>query len=508
MPVAVVARRKAEADGGRVGCELVAAEVDGYRDDLARCRRLAELDGVGVADGVALEHGGAIAGLADDQGRLVVVDDVDEHVLDGEAVDRLVLADHRVADGNRQRAFLGAVADGLDVDLRARGPVGGIERDGQRLVPVVIIAGERDEDRLATNAAQRGRSLSGGDGDIGVVRVEAAGQRQVIAVLVLRVARVGVFTDLDPIIEIERRRGVALGGEVDAAHEQAQIGRIERIDRVADDPHLAFGALRHHRHDDVAADIDRIAAETADDCGDDVLVGRQHVERVIALEAVDFERFGAGDADRETRAVDAVLGDDEHVVELGAEHHDLVEARAAVDVDGRIDVVLDHVVIGTAIDLDVDPLGQGEGADDEDVVAVLALEAKVGMVRVDNEIVVAFTAIHHRRQRDAVGEVAKRRLDGLEGVFERRNGALVARRREQLADLEVVVALAAIQRQDRVVVVDEEGVVAVIAVDDDAAIDRAVIVDALERVLVAILGIAMQQRDATGTCRRSTCLRW
>ena len=51
---------------------------------------------------------------------------------------------------------------------------------------------------------------------------------------------------------------------------------------------------------------------------------------------------------------------------------------------------------------------------------------------------------------------------------------------EDLADLEAVVAGAAVERGDRAGVVDGEGVVAAVAVDAEAAVERGVVVDALD----------------------------
>ena len=58
----------------------------------------------------------------------------------------------------------------------------------------------------------------------------------------------------------------------------------------------------------------------------------EHEEPVVARAAVDDERLDVDEVDVEAGAEDAVRGDDEVVVELGADHDDGVEAVAAVDV--------------------------------------------------------------------------------------------------------------------------------------------------------------------------------
>ena len=89
----------------------------------------------------------------------------------------------------------------------------------------------------------------------------------------------------------------------------------------------------------------------------------------------------------------AVLGDDEVVVELGADDDDRVEPVAAVDVDRGVDRVLDQVGAGVAAD--VGPLAQvllrpdqGERPDQEAVVPVVAVQDQRRQVVVDDELVV------------------------------------------------------------------------------------------------------------------------
>ena len=84
------------------------------------------------------------------------------------------------------------------------------------------------------------------------------------------------------------------------------------------------------------------------------------------------------------------------------------------------------------------------------------------------------------RVRDRIADDAddhRRRIERIRGIEARRGRA---RRAEHLADLERVVAVAAIQRGDRAVVVDDELVVAAEAVDDQAGIDVLVVVHALD----------------------------
>ena len=101
-------------------------------------------------------------------------------------------------------------------------------------------------------------------------------------------------------------------------------------------------------------------------------------------------------------------GDDEAVVERRAQHHDLVEARAAVDADRRIDRVIDGVGAGAAVDLGFAlhrQVERHEGAHDELVVVRLAFEPEGSLVVIDVEGVFTAAAEYRGRMGDAVAHV-------------------------------------------------------------------------------------------------------
>src|SRR5207247_7916519 len=77
----------------------------------------------------------------------------------------------------------------------------------------------------------------------------------------------------------------------------------------------------------------------------------QDVDRVVAFEGIDLEYLDVRVSDGQAGAVDGLVGDDDVVGELGAEDDDLVEAGAAVDRDGGVDVVLHLVVAGAGADV-------------------------------------------------------------------------------------------------------------------------------------------------------------
>ena len=263
---------------------------------------------------------------------------------------------------------------------------------------------------------------------------------------------------------------------------------------------------------DVAGDVDRVAAEAADDAVGDAVGRRLDVERVVALEAVDLDHLHVAVADVDARAEDAGGGDDDLVGELGAEHDDLVEAGAAVERDRGVDVVGDVVVAGAAADIQrprgrgaehrlrepvgaehdraVGHLGEREGAHGEAVVAVVALQAQLGLVGVDDELVVARAALGDQRRVRTGAQPALGRGDQDRKDVGRREPAVgdVALGPEDLPDLERVVVGAAVEGDDRRGVVGEERVVAALAVDAQAAVEASVVVDPLDERALLVAG--------------------
>ena len=144
-----------------------------------------------------------------------------------------------------------------------------------------------------------------------------------------------------------------------------------------------------------------------------------------------------------------------------------------------------------------------ESADDEGVVARLALHAQHGLVAVDVERILALAAEGRGRVADAVAQPAARNAQQFDVVAVGRQvdvivvvrhdahvvravarGIVVAVRirAEHLAELEPVGALARIQRGDGAVVVDKEAVVVRARTDQQAPVDAAVVVDPLHHV--------------------------
>ena len=405
------------------------AEGDG--DRLPRERRVVEDDGVavpvlrlGCPARTRLDDRGAAAALDDDQARLVVVDDLDQRRADVGAAHLRVGADDRVADGHALLALGGRVRLGANEDrLRPLGlpdvdPVLEFRGEAERQGVGPGDAVDRDLDR-ARGSGERPHlagGLRGGHGeDRPVIRAERSpgrGRRRDrvgadAAALDAERRDPGILAQGQAARVADAATGGGCDGGVDARHEQAVVARIGARRGVVDDRRVALGVARHDLAADIAGDVERVAAQAADQGGDDARRRGEDVEGVVALQAVDLHCLDVAEADRQAGTVDAVAGHDEGVGEFGAERDDLVEARTAVDLERRVDVVLDPVVAGAGIELDLVVLrvgsGQREGAHDEGVVAVLAFEAQVRLVRVDLEGVVAGAAVDHRRQRDAAG---------------------------------------------------------------------------------------------------------
>ena len=322
---------------------------------------------------------------------------------------------------------------------------------------------------------------------------------------------------------------------VHAVGGQPVIAGVAGTDVVVDDAAGALDVTRDHIAGDVAGHVDGVAAQAADDAGRHAWLRRQHVDRVVALERVDLEDLDVGVGDRQARAVDRRTGNDDVVGELGAEDDDLVETVAAVDRDRRVDVVLDLVIAAASADIglrcgreavgelghrdlvgQVEPhdvagragsvgvaggapgdavqggLCEGERADHEQVVPVVALQAQRGLVGVDGEDVVTRATNRHQGLGVAGAEPAAGSRDGAEHVRGRDAPAVgVARGRRQvvaavplepedLPDLEGVVACPSVEGGDGTVVIGGEVVVATEPVDLQPPVDGGVVVDPLD----------------------------
>jgi hypothetical protein len=201
----------------------------------------------------------------------------------------------------------------------------------------------------------------GADDRRGRADVDAVGRRPGVGSLHQRAGR-GRHGDPDV-----RRRG---GGEahadgVDGADRRA-VGQAAHVAvaTAVDDDHAALGRARHRRGhtrsdhrrvvdvrraeevvqrrrgtgrvaaqdvaDDVTGDVDDVAAETADDEGDDARRRGQHVDRVVALERVHGDEAHRAVRDPEAGTVDRRLAEHEVVAELGRRDVEDVVPGAAV----------------------------------------------------------------------------------------------------------------------------------------------------------------------------------
>ena len=330
--------------------------------------------------------------------------------------------------GDEERVALVAGRRAVRDRAERQPPVLGLRRVGDR-------DGDVDPAVLVRDARRAGGLRRQVDG----VRVErrdgrARAREPEAAALVDRREAVGLLDD-DAALAGARDAQVEPGGE------QPVVERIGRRDGVVD---RAAGALDVEREDvtgHVAGHVHRVVAEPADHARRDARGGREDVDRVVALERVDLEHLDPRVGDPDADAVDRARRDDDVVGVLGAEDDELVEARAAVDRDGRVHVVLDLVRARAGADV---ALGGGREAGREPRHRDLVL-------RVDPDDV----AVVVRRARVAVG--AGRRV-----------AAVRLRLRErEAADDEQVVVVAALEPQRRLVRVDGEDVVADVADGDE-----------------------------------------
>ena len=134
---------------------------------------------------------------------------------------------------------------------------------------------------------------------------------------------------------------------VEAIDGQAVVERVvgdhQVVGRAAD----AFELARHDVGGHVAGDVDAVRTQAANHAVGHAEGGGLDEELVIAFEAIDLDHFDRGVAHVQAGAEDALFGDRDVIGELCRQHHQLVEAGAAIDRDRRVDVVL-HLVFPAA----------------------------------------------------------------------------------------------------------------------------------------------------------------
>ena len=281
------------------------------------------------------------------------------------------------------------------------------------------------------------------------------------------------------------RHGKRAGRLAREQHRRREQRRAVRIVPAVDVERALDPGEAGHR----IAHVGRVAPEAAVDPGVDRGRGGEDDEVVVALDAVDRDPLDVDDRDEQARAGDAVGGDREGIVELGADHEHGVEAVAAVDRERRVLHVLDEIGARARVQRG-EVVDRGEGADHERVVARVAVGRERSAVVEDRERVAALAAVERGREADPVGEVAPRGRGQVDRGEEQLGPP------EQLADLEGVGADTAVHRRRGAVVVEREAVIAFEPVHGEAARDLPVVVHELG-MGVGAGGEARQRGDET-----------
>ena len=485
FPVAAGTAGKGQQRAARGELEL--RGVDAHRHlDLGR-RSAGQDDAVGTARPAFDDHR-LVAGGDDQDFGNVVIDDIggDRGDLDrivGAAVTVGCSLAHGVLDVDRAQPLGDLILRRRDGNLLRHEPVVAVEHQ-RRAIGIAI-----QRHALAAGpdlGFARGRRL-GGDVDVffrrtrqddGIDRMHK-GSGGDSAALEDPQAHEVLAGDDDP--------GFVVVHDVDRDVRHVGAAGHAHVDQAA----VALAVVADHRHRlaaFAAANVEGIAAAAADQFELDILAGAADEEGIVAFEGIDDDSLETREADEEPGTENALFIDDKVVAELGTDHGERIEAVATFDPDRGIDGIGNEIRPLPAVDVGqrclrvvrVDP---DEGADDEAVVVFLAVHREVGIVVVDGEAVVAGAAEKAARLVDAVAQIATRRQRGVEAdpVLFGEAGIGIARRLEDLADLEGVVAGIAEDRRDDIVVIENEGVVAAAAVDHESAIEVAVVIHPLRR---------------------------
>ena len=232
-------------------------------------------------------------------------------------------------------------------------------------------------------------------------------------------------------------------------------GRIKRIHRVIYDTRATLDLKRHDIGHDVACDADKVRSQAADNRHGHVGCCRLHIEAVVAFKAVNFGSLNCFKADVQTRAKDALFGDQEAVISLGAKNDNRVGPCPAINRKWCVDIVKEAVIaaaakgFGIAAACDLGRITfQNEGTDHEDIVTVFAKQLGQTFIRIDVERVITQATKDDHRVAVAYRQEALGGFIGLDLVA-KGNIRKHAIRTKHLADLERVHTCATIKRDDR-----------------------------------------------------------
>ena len=449
---------RGERAGGCGDGHPVVAQGQADGDVNPRVRGEADEHGVGETGGGgaldedrgAVRCAGAVL-LHELDGRQVVVADGGLDVADHGRIEERVGADDRVADHDDPGPLGEGVVDGHERDRLGTGlvPGGGreeenhrIRRDGDELAvdpdhAVVGCRGEHGDALGKVDGVATGCGLGGGRAWRRHRHIDV-GRRALCEIddVGVGTGRAFTFTNgREPagLLDDDLSLGASRHDGVDSGGSEPVIQRVGRADVVVDGARGALDVAGDDTAGHVTGDVDDVAAEATDDAGGHSRSSGEDVKQVVALKPVDLEDLDVGVGDCQAGSVDGLGRHDDVVGELGAQHHDLVDAVAAVDGDGGVDVVLHLVVAGAGADLGgrrgreqagsearhgdlvrgvaPDDLaggdtaesagpggqGQGEGPDDELVIAVISFEPQRGLVRVDDERVIPGASLSEQR---------------------------------------------------------------------------------------------------------------
>ncbi len=522
-PVVVARRVRAEGEGGGVGAGLAVRHID--RDGYIAQRLPGEQDLVGVlgvrGNGFSgpFGHHRVVVLLGDHHIGRVVIDHLGHHAEGGDpvvgaAVVRPAPLDHAVLDVEVTYPLRQGVVRGDHLDLLGNEPVGPVEEQGDALPAgrVVRRALALEQDALAAGPrlGLAGKRRRGRDPDL---LLGGAGEHHRVGGMdqPFRERVKGLLEHPDGLLHVDDHPGLVVVRHIgrDVLHEEVvEVDVAEIVHAVLDQAAVPLEAVAHHVDGLVpgaAGHVEGVAAQSAVDLGVHSLVGAGDEEGVVPLQAVDRGLLDPGVGDVESRAEDALVRDDEVIAVLRADDGQGVQAVAAVDAHGCVHRVGDEVRALPAVDVRVRGLGvvrvhPHESPDPEGVVVLLAVEVELGLVPVHVEGVVARPAVQGGRPGDAVAQVAPGGEGGVEPVLRAQpvvRVALVPRRLEHLAHLELVFARVAVYRHRRARIVEDEGVVAVPAEHEHAGVDAVVVVHPLDvpsRDRLAV-GVHLHGRD-------------
>ena len=247
---------------------------------------------------------------------------------------------------------------------------------------------------------------------------------------------------------------------------------------MTDQAAVASQIIAHNRNRDLISvtvhisttDVECITSQSTDQRHRDIVTSPGNEERVIPSHGIQHQMFDPFVGNRQAAAVDPLFGDNEIFTKFSAHDGKRIQPVTPGNVDRCVDRVGNEVGTLTSVNVGVRSLGivridAHKRSNKEVVIVGLPIQREFGGIAIDRKCVGTVAAVQGGRFADAITEESQCRQHCGEVVGAIRNiGVGIPFRFKHLPDLEGVVTSATPNIQDRIGVVEDKRIIALIAV--------------------------------------------